>query len=416
MRAGGSRYFSSLTGLTKAATKRSKKSFVSSTQVAFDSANIELRSPSSLVPDGSSTDERDSKHKQFRDYFANWRRQNTVSPIAYDKDIVGAESHSSLPDTGKFSSKKVSIVGCGQVGMACAISILNQDLCGSLSLIDANEHKLQGEAKDLIQGSAFHQRLQIQASSNYSLTQDSDLIIVTAGVAQKPGESRLSLVERNVRILQQIIPNLLHYSPAAPICIVSNPCDVMTAVANKMAKHVPVGQIFGSGTCLDSSRLRSLIAQAMDLDAQHVHGYVLGEHGDSSLPVWSSVRIGALPLVPSPENATIDPVLTELHKQVVHAAGDVIALKGYTNWAIGLTSAYIAKAVLNDARSIMPLSTCVRGLYGIEEDVYLSVPCSLSASGIQRIAVLPLTTSEQEAFRRSAEKVWEVQKGVWDDL
>jgi L-lactate dehydrogenase len=336
-----------------------------------------------------------------------------VNPIPYDERIPQKDAKET--PLGGFHHKKVTVVGCGQVGMAIVYAILNQDLCGSLCLVDVAADKLEGEAKDLLQGSAFHQRMNIEASNEYHVSEGSDLVIITAGVAQRPGESRLSLVERNVKIMKIIMPQVLKYSPEAPICIVSNPCDIMTAVATKIAgPKVPPGRIFGSGTCLDSSRLRSLIAKSMDLDPNSIHGYVIGEHGDSSIAVWSSVRVGALPLLKEGEEPS--PTLIALHREVVNAAGDVIRLKGYTNWAIGLTAAHIAKSVLKDTRSIFPVSTCVRGLYGVKEDVYLSVPCSISAKGVQRVAVLPLRPSEEEGFRRSAAHVWEVQKGVWDSI
>jgi L-lactate dehydrogenase len=161
-------------------------------------------------------------------------------------------------------------------------------------------------------------------------------VIVTAGVAQKVGESRLSLVERNVKIMSFIIPKLLENSPNAPICIVSNPCDIMTGVAAKIAgPSVPPGQIFGSGTCLDSSRLRNLIGMALNVDTRSVHGYIIGEHGDSSTPVWSGVRAGGIPLLKPGQAPTI--AHRKMHEEVVGSAMDVIQKKGYTNWAVGLS-------------------------------------------------------------------------------
>lgn len=178
--------------------------------------------------------------------------------------------------------------------------------------------------------------MRIQASSDYSISKGSHLVIVTAGVAQKVGESRLSLVERNVKIMGFIIPKVLQYSPDSPICIVSNPCDIMTAVAAKIAgPTVPPGQIFGSGTCLDSSRLRSLIGMALNVDTRSVHGYIIGEHGDSSIPVWSGVRAGGVPLLKPGETPSV--AHEEMHKEVVQSAMDVITKKGYTNWAVGLS-------------------------------------------------------------------------------
>jgi L-lactate dehydrogenase len=226
--------------------------------------------------------------------------------------------------------------------MAIAYAILNQMSAGTISLVDMNADKLQGEAKDLEQGSGFHENVRIEASTQYDVTAHSHLVIITAGAAQRPGESRLNLVERNVAIMSSIIPPVLAQSPDASICIVSNPCDIMTAVANKVAgPSVPPGRIFGSGTCLDSSRLKSLLGKALGIDASSVSGYVVGEHGDHSVPLWSSVRIGGIPMLEPGEEPT--EIHRSMHRQVVDSAYDVILRKGYTNWAVGLTGAYIAR-------------------------------------------------------------------------
>eukprot|EP00545_Synedropsis_sp_CCMP1620_P009663 CAMPEP_0119004230 /NCGR_PEP_ID=MMETSP1176-20130426/1029_1 /TAXON_ID=265551 /ORGANISM="Synedropsis recta cf, Strain CCMP1620" /LENGTH=385 /DNA_ID=CAMNT_0006955915 /DNA_START=68 /DNA_END=1225 /DNA_ORIENTATION=- len=371
---------------------------------------VELKSASALR--NLNSNEPDPELK-FREYFKTYRVKQSVNPIPYDASLP--QTPNNITPLGGFTTKKVSIVGCGQVGLAIAFSILNQDLCGTLALVDIDKKKLEGEAKDFLQGSAFHQRITIEASDDYTVSQQSHLVIITAGVAQRPGESRLGLVTRNAKIMGMVMPQVLKHSPDAAICIFSNPVDVMTAVAAKIAgPSVPVGRIFGSGTCLDSSRLRNLIAKSMDLDPKSIHGYVIGEHGDSSIAVWSSVRVGGLPLLSKDQEP--DDTIKSLHQEVVDSAGDVINLKGYTNWAIGLTGAHIARAVLNDTRSIFPVSTCVRGLYGIQEDVFLSVPCSISTQGVQRLSVLPLTDSEEKGFTDSAKKVWEVQKGIWDTI
>ena len=262
-----------------------------------------------------------------------------------------------------------------QVGLGCVTAILNQDICGTIAMVDINKTKLEGEAKDFQQGGGFHQTTTILASDQYDVSAKSDLVIITAGVAQKPGESRLSLVERNAKIMSSIMPQVLQYSPQATILVVSNPCDIMTALAAKMAgPNFPQGKVFGAGTNLDSSRFQMLIAGSMDLvskyalfsfgckvnkvawnsdrvlsmaadsflishdfgylaqDPRNVHGYIIGEHGDSSIPVWSSVRVGALPLLDPGQEP--DETLKSIHKAVVNSAMDVINLKGYTNWYV----------------------------------------------------------------------------------
>jgi L-lactate dehydrogenase len=294
--------------------------------------------------------------------------------------------------------------------------MLNQTIAGTIALVDTNPDKLLGEAKDLAQGSAFHQNVRILSDTKYSISAKSHLVIITAGVAQKPGESRLALMDRNIQIMKSIIPRVLEHSPDAAICVVSNPCDIMTAVAAKIAgPSIPPGRIFGSGTCLDSSRLRSLLAQNLNIDTQSVSGYVIGEHGDSSVAVWSSVQIGGVRVLPKGIDQP-DDMFKAMHREVVESAGDVIAKKGCTNWAVGLTGAYIGKAVLNDTHQIMPLSICVRGFHGITEDVFLSMPCSAGAHGVRRVIDMPLTQYEIDCFLKSAEAVWDVQRGFWDSI
>ncbi len=240
-------------------------------------------------------------------------------------------------------------------------------------------------------------------------------MIITAGAAQKLGESRLNLLERNVGIMKNIIPKVLTFSPNAAVCIVANPVDIMTAVAAKIAgPSIPPGRIFGSGTCLDSSRLRSLLSKKLDLDASAVSGYVIGEHGDSSVPVWSSVRVGGVPLLQNGQDPT--PIHDSMHREVVMSAYDVIQKKGYTNWAVGLTGSYIARAVVDDTRQIMPVSTCIRGLYGIEEDIFTSMPCVVGSTGVRRVVELPLTDTEVGKLLNSTTTLWNLQKDIWNNI
>jgi len=336
------------------------------------------------------------------------------NPVPYSTTAAPTTTSSSHPTS---SGKKISIVGCGQVGLAIAYSIINQGICSRLSLVDINEEKLIGEAKDLRQGSAFHHRIIIEASKDYDVTDNSDLVIVTAGAAQRPGQSRLDLIGINVRIMKFIIPEVLKYSPDAAICIASNPCDILTAVAAKIAgPDVPPGRVFGCGTALDTSRFRCLIAKtAGDIDPSSVHAYIIGEHGDSSVAVYSSIRIGGVPFLKPGEKPSKNHL--DLHKEVVDSAYDVINRKGYTNWAIGLSAAHIAKTVVGDHHGIIPVSTCVRGMYGdIENDIYTSVPCVVGSGGVKKVLELPLTDEEMLQFESSAAKLWEVQKDIWDTI
>lgn len=358
-----------------------------------------------------------------------------------------------------MKGKKITVVGIGHVGLEVCATILNRDICGSLAMISPNEDKLKANALDFQQGSAFHGSTQILASSKYDVSADSDFVVVTAGVPPHTGGKRADDIDKCVAMMKSIIPQVIKHSPDATIIIVTNPCDIMTAIASKIAgPSFPPGQIFGTGSSLDSSRLRSLIANSAGLvsvikiiqskyycimirvsclllypqqNTQHIHliilfstsyqdtesvqGFIIGEHGPSSIPVWSSVRLGALALLNPGEES--DETLKAIHKHVVDEGWDIVSLKGASpTMAIAMVTSSIAKMILTDKRSIIPVSTCIRGLYGVENDVFLSFPCCLSSKGVRRIQELPLSDDEQETFRKSAEDQWEIQKPFWDSL
>jgi len=332
-------------------------------------------------------------------------------PVAYSADVPVSPN---VPVT-KTGGKKISIIGCGQVGLAMAYSIINQHICSELALVDINEEKLIGEAKDLRQGSAFERRIVITASKDYDVTKGSDLVLVTAGAAQRPGQTRLELIGVNVKIMKFIIPSVLKFSPKATICIASNPCDILTGVAAKLAgPEVPPGKIFGCGTALDSSRLRCVIAREIgNIDPSSVHAYIIGEHGDSSVAVFSGARIGGIPFIPEGEKPTKEH--EAMHREVVDSAYDVIKRKGYTNWAIGLSAAHIAKAVIGNHDAVIPVSTCIRGMYGdTKNDVFTSVPCVVGASGVKKVLEIPLNDEEMTKFTNSVAAMWDVQSKIWD--
>ncbi|XP_039964675.1 L-lactate dehydrogenase isoform X1 [Bactrocera neohumeralis] len=315
-----------------------------------------------------------------------------------------------LPSGGR----KVTIVGIGQVGMACAFSILAQNVSNEICLVDVCKDKLQGEMMDLQHGSNFLKNPKITASTEYEATAGSRLCIVTAGVRQKEGESRLSLVQRNTDILKHIIPKLVQYSPDTILLMVSNPVDIMTYVAWKLS-GLPKNRVIGSGTNLDSSRFRFLMSQRLDVAPTSCHGWIIGEHGDSSVPVWSGVNIAGVRLRELNPNigTTEDPENWEdVHKKVVDSAYEVIKLKGYTSWAIGLSSASLASAILNNTSNIVAVSTSVQGQHGIDKDVFLSLPCVLNANGITSIVKQILTTTEVEQLQKSANIMDQVQAGI----
>ncbi|CAM8888217.1 hypothetical protein QQ045_027888 [Rhodiola kirilowii] len=326
---------------------------------------------------------------------------------AFFKPINHAtSSHSTKRNT------KISVIGVGNVGMAIAQTILTQDLTDELALVDVNPDKLRGEMLDLQHAAAFLPRTKINASVDSAITAGSDLVIVTAGARQIADESRLNLLQRNVGLYSKIIPPLAKFSPDMILLIVSNPVDVLTYVAWKLS-GLPPNRVIGSGTNLDSSRFRFLIADHLDVNAQDVQAYIVGEHGDTSVALWSSISVGGVPVLSFLEKQQIayeKETLENIHKQVIESAYEVISLKGYTSWAIGYSVASLARAILRNQRSIHPVSVMAKGFYGIDGgDLFLSLPAQLGRGGVLGVTNVHLTDEEESRLRKSAETILEVQ-------
>uniref|UniRef100_A0A9J8AST2 L-lactate dehydrogenase n=2 Tax=Cyprinus carpio TaxID=7962 RepID=A0A9J8AST2_CYPCA len=311
---------------------------------------------------------------------------------------------------------KVTIVGVGQVGMACAVSILLRELADELALVDVVEDRLKGEMLDLQHGSLFLKTPKIVADKDYSVTANSRIVVVTAGVRQQEGESRLNLVQRNVNIFKHIIPQIVKYSPDCTLIVVSNPVDVLTYVTWKLS-GLPKHRVIGSGTNLDSARFRYIMAEKLGIHSSSFNGYILGEHGDSSVPVWSGVNVAGVSLQKlNPDIGTDKDSENwkEAHKMVVDSAYEVIRLKGYTNWAIGLSVADLTETLVKNLNRVHPVSTMVKGMYGIGEEVYLSLPCVLNSSGVGSVINMTLTDEEIAQLKKSADTLWGIQKDLKD--
>ncbi|CAE7345711.1 Ldha [Symbiodinium sp. KB8] len=333
--------------------------------------------------------------------------------------------------------RKVTVVGAGQVGVAVAYSIVNQGLCSELSLVDIAHDKVVGEALDLQHGSAFTKHVAVLGSSSYEISAGSDVVVITAGVRQREGESRLDLVGRNLSVLQseascqpltipvdsfsrwtllalglaEIVPQVVRYSPGCVILVVSNPCDIMTWLVYKLSGF-PKNRVLGSGTALDSSRFRTLVGQRLGVSPRSVHGYIVGEHGDSSVACWSQLNVGGVPLKsrwPQLGDKDDPEAWYKVHEDVISAAGTVIRLKGYTSSGIGLTAASIVECILRNDRRVIPVSTAARGFYGITQDVFLSLPCVVGSNGVRDICSMPLDESEAAKLQASASTISKVQ-------
>ncbi|XP_042796080.1 L-lactate dehydrogenase A-like 6A [Panthera leo] len=339
-------------------------------------------------------------------------------PVAWPVTLVSRMATIKCELIKNFTSEeavhhnKVSIIGTGSVGMACAISILLKGLTDELALVDVDEDKLKGETMDLQHGSPFVKMPTVASSKDYPVTANSSLVIITAGARQEKGETRLNLVQRNVAVFKLMISSIIQYSPRCKLIVVSNPVDILTYVAWKLSGF-PQNRVIGSGCNLDTARFRFLIGQKLGIHSESCHGWVLGEHGDSSVPVWSGVNIAGVPLkdLNSDIGTDKDPEKWKnVHKDVIASAYEIIKMKGYTNWAIGLSVADLTESILRNLRRVHPVSTIIKGLYGINKEVFLSVPCVLGESGIADLVKVTLTPEEQARLKKSAETLWEIQK------
>lgn len=339
-------------------------------------------------------------------------------PTKYQVSLSMASTKASLlsdvsPVLDQFGDK-VTVVGVGQVGMACAFTILNQGLSSDVVLIDTDVNKMRGEMLDLQHGSLFLKDSQINASTDYAVTRNSKICIITAGVRQKEGESRLNLVQRNTEIMKDIVPNLVKYSPDTIIIMVSNPVDILTYVAWKLS-GLPKHRVIGSGTNLDSTRFRFLLSQKLGIAPSSCHGYIIGEHGDSSVAVWSGVNVAGVRLCDINPNAGSDDDpenWKQIHKDVINSAYEIIKLKGYTSWAIGLSVASMVQSILRNSAEVHAVSVNIKGYYGIDFDLYLSLLCSLGYGGVAKIVNIKLTDHSHQQFNKSALTLNEIKKKI----
>jgi L-lactate dehydrogenase len=312
---------------------------------------------------------------------------------------------------------KVGIVGAGQVGSTTAYALVMRGIGREVILVDRDFSRAQAEAADILHAVPFAHPLKISAG-DYPDLAGSQVVIITAGVAQKPGESRLNLLKRNANIFKEIIPQVLQHVPGAILLVATNPVDVMTHLTARFAAElgVPSSRIIGSGTTLDTARFRALLGQQLGVDPQHVHGYVLGEHGDSEVLSWSLVTVGGVPLIEFCRQWDIcidEDVRANIAQRVRDAAYSIIAGKGSTHYGIGSAIARIVEVILGDQRSLLTVCTPVEFVAGVE-DVTMSLPHLVGGEGILDTILLPLALSdnEQEALNNSALTV----KQAYQDL
>lgn len=298
-----------------------------------------------------------------------------------------------------MKKSKVAIVGCGKVGLSAAFTIFLKGTAGELVLYSRNKEKLLGEQLDIQHSLSFLSTMTITIADSFTDLKGCDIIIFTAGSAQEPGETRLDLTQKNTKILEQMIPEIVKYAPSAIIIMVTNPVDIMTYKAFRLA-GVPFGKIFGSGTTLDTARFRFHLSEYLHVNPRSIHAYILGEHGDSSFPTLSAANIGGQHLSTFPGFS--NEMALDAFQKARDAAYKIIETKGATYYAIGVVISELVEAILHDARKVYPLSIPLEGRYG-HTNVAMSVPCVLGKRGVEQVLEIPLSIEEKEQLDKSAE-------------
>ena len=310
-------------------------------------------------------------------------------------------------------SNKITIIGAGQVGSTIAFALTLKQLASEIVMIDVVKDKAMGEAMDIRQGTPFVGPVSVH-DGDYADAKDSDIVILTSGVARKPGQSRLDLTQTNVNITKSIIPEITKVAPNALYVIVANPVDILTYQFIKTS-GIPENHIFGTGTMLDTARFRARIAETYKVAQENVHGYVFGEHGDSSFVPWSLANIGSIPVDTFAGSFTGEK-LPEFNKDDVEdyirkSGGIIVAAKKCTNYAIGVTTATLCESLNYSTDSVLTITSMLNGEYGIS-DVCLSIPTVVGNKGIKGHVAATLTDHEIEALKHSAECLKDVIKQV----
>lgn len=303
----------------------------------------------------------------------------------------------------EVNDRKVAIIGCGFVGSSSAFALMQSGLFSEMVLIDADVNRAEGEALDISHGLPFAKPMKIYAGG-YEDIADAAIVIVTAGAGQKPGETRLDLVKKNVEIFKSIIPEIAKQDFKGILLIVANPVDILTYVAAKLSK-LPQGRVFGSGTVLDSARLKYLLGEHLDVDNRSVHSFIIGEHGDSEMAAWSSANVSGIPLNDFCEMRGYfkhEESMKKILEEVKNSAYEIIEKKHATYYGIAMSVRRICEAIIRDEKSILPVSSIQKGEYGIE-NVALSIPAIVGREGVEKVVPIKLSDTEKKELIKSAE-------------
>ena len=301
-----------------------------------------------------------------------------------------------------LNMQKCAVIGCGNVGATCAYTLMHNGILSEIVLLDANQKKAEGEAMDLNHALPLLSPMKIYAGTYEDLF-DCGIIVIAAGAGQMPGETRIDLLHKNARILRSILQGIKDYNREAILLLVSNPVDILTYIALRQSGFDP-SRVIGSGTVLDTARLKFLVGKMLDVDSRNVHTFIIGEHGDSELPVWSSANISGIDLNDFCRiNGTDDymPRLESMFEEVRTSAYKIIENKGATYYAIAEAVERIVESIVRDEESILPVSTLVEGHYGLH-DICLGVPSIIGRNGVKTVLDIPLSDAESAALHASA--------------
>ena len=305
--------------------------------------------------------------------------------------------------SNKIDNRKAAIIGCGFVGAASAFCLMQSGLFSELVLLDADRDKAEGEALDVAHGIPFASPMKIYAGDYDDLT-DAAIIIVTAGANQKPGETRLDLVQKNVGIFRSIIPEIAKRDYQGILLIVSNPVDILTYAAIKLS-GMPEHRVIGSGTVLDTARFKYQLGEHLSIDPRSIHAFIIGEHGDSEIAAWSSANVSGIPIHDICEMRGFyhhEEAMREIAETVKNSAYEIIAKKKATYYGIAMSVRRICEAIVRNEKSILPLSVMLHGQYGLE-NVVLSMPAIVGSEGVETTVPIELNREEQEKLKQSAQ-------------
>lgn len=317
----------------------------------------------------------------------------------------------------KLNHRKCAIIGCGNVGATTAYTLMLDRLFSEIVLIDLNQKKAAGEAADLNHGLPFISPMNIYAG-DYENLADASLIIITAGANQKPGQTRTDLVRANVKVFRSIISSIIKYNRDAILLVVTNPVDILTYVTLKLSGFPPE-RVIGSGTVLDTARLKYLTGQHLGVDSRNIHTFIIGEHGDSELALWSCATVSGMPLIDFCQNSCKQcrglETLHQIYEDVKKSAYEIIEAKGATYYAIAEAVRRIVTAIVRDENAVLPVSSLLTGQYGLT-DLCIGVPTVVGREGVGRILNFPLDETETEQLARSAAKLKEIISEIEDEL